>query len=174
MYLRLGFQNRSHIDVQLLKEDCTLENLLEEDDIVQEARSQNSKLVDFLLKDENLTKLINYVAVEYKYVPEEKKETQEDVFSDEDEQEVEITKLMHKYPQICCDIISSNIDSLHDAIVNNSDYMKKIFSYLKEEHVQQTFLLNWVKLLTSLQEKRPTQVKKKKKKKQFFLPKLLV
>jgi serine/threonine-protein phosphatase 6 regulatory subunit 3 len=156
MYLRLGFQNRSHIDVQLLKEDCTLENLLEEDDIVQEARAQNSKLIDFILKDENVTKLINYVSVEYKVKIPEGKEGP-DVFSDDEE--VEITKKIHKFPQICCDIVCSGVDSLYDLIVNDETYLKAIFSYLKEEHVHQSFLLNWVKLVTNLQEKRPVQVR---------------
>jgi len=36
----------SAIDTMLTKEDCTLGEILDEDDVLQETKSQNRKLVD--------------------------------------------------------------------------------------------------------------------------------
>lgn len=150
MYLRLGFQNRSHIEVQLSKEDCTLEDLLEEDDVVQEAKSQNSKLINFLSTKETLTKIAQYVSNEQKL-----KE------KNEEEEETQYTKAVHKYPQICCDILCSDSDILYDAVVSEDKIMTIIFSYLSTtEHVYSNFLSNWLKLVTRLFEKRPKEVLK--------------
>lgn len=66
MLFRLGLQSRSPIDTLLEKETCTLEEILDEDDVLQEAKAHNSKLVAFLAKVENATKLIEYLTVDIK------------------------------------------------------------------------------------------------------------
>lgn len=45
MFWRFGF-NSSTLDTLLDKEDVTLEEVLEEEDLLQEAKSMNPKLVD--------------------------------------------------------------------------------------------------------------------------------
>jgi serine/threonine-protein phosphatase 6 regulatory subunit 3 len=45
MFWRFGFHN-SAIDSLLEREDVTLEEVMEEDDLLQEAKSMNQKLVD--------------------------------------------------------------------------------------------------------------------------------
>jgi len=45
MFWRFGF-NSSTLDTLLDKEDVTLEEVLEEEDLLQEAKSMNSKLVE--------------------------------------------------------------------------------------------------------------------------------
>ncbi len=46
MLYRLGFQNRSAIETLIEKEGTTLENVLDEDDILQEVKAHNSKLIE--------------------------------------------------------------------------------------------------------------------------------
>lgn len=46
MFWRFGFQNPSAIDTLLDREDIELEDILEEEDLLQEAKSHNQKLVD--------------------------------------------------------------------------------------------------------------------------------
>lgn len=46
MFWRFGFNNVSTIDSVLEKEDVTLEEVLMDQDIIQEAKSQNPKLLE--------------------------------------------------------------------------------------------------------------------------------
>ena len=46
MFWRFGFHNPSAIDTLLDREDIELEDILEEEDLLQEAKSHNQKLVD--------------------------------------------------------------------------------------------------------------------------------
>eukprot|EP01051_Picozoa_sp_SAG22_P020910 SAG22_NODE_4407_length_1279_cov_22.813559_2_plen_81_part_00 len=59
-----GFNTVSPVDTLLGKEDVTLIELLDEDDLIQECKSLNNKLVDFLAKGENVQKLVDYIVVE--------------------------------------------------------------------------------------------------------------
>lgn len=46
MFWRFGFNNPSAIDGLLEQEDVTLEEILCDQDIIQEAKSQNPKLIE--------------------------------------------------------------------------------------------------------------------------------
>ncbi|KAJ4859580.1 SIT4 phosphatase-associated protein domain-containing protein [Trichoderma breve] len=55
-----GYANISTIDTILDKPDFTLEELLEEADLIQELKQHNSKLIEFLREDKVLEKLLEY------------------------------------------------------------------------------------------------------------------
>lgn len=59
-----GYASISTIDTVLDKPDVTVEDLLEESDLIQELKQQNSKLVEFLRDEPVLKKLLNYVTAE--------------------------------------------------------------------------------------------------------------
>lgn len=61
MFWRFGFHSASAIDGLLDREGVTLEDLFEEEEIIQEVKSHNSKLVDFLCKPEILAQLVSYI-----------------------------------------------------------------------------------------------------------------
>ena len=46
MFWRIGFHNPSAIDSLLERQDVSLEDLLDEDDLLQECKAQNSKLIE--------------------------------------------------------------------------------------------------------------------------------
>lgn len=46
MFWRFGFQNASAIDALLDKEDVTLEEILDDDDLLQECKAHNTKLIE--------------------------------------------------------------------------------------------------------------------------------
>lgn len=50
--------NQKKIHQMLNKEDCKLEDLLAEEDTISECKSQNPKLLEFICRKENLSKLI--------------------------------------------------------------------------------------------------------------------
>jgi hypothetical protein len=64
MFWRLGFGHASPIETILDSEEFTLQQLLDEDDLIQECKQLNKKLIDFLALPEQVEALINYVVSE--------------------------------------------------------------------------------------------------------------
>jgi SIT4-associating protein SAP185/190 len=68
-----GYASISTLDSILDKPDVTIEELLDESDLIQELKQQNSKLVEFLRDEPVLKKLLDYVTAEEEAeVPKEK------------------------------------------------------------------------------------------------------
>ncbi|KAK5114401.1 hypothetical protein LTR85_010223 [Meristemomyces frigidus] len=59
-----GYANISSLDTILDKPDVTVEELLDESDLIQELKQQNSKLIEFLRDEPVLKKLLNYVVAD--------------------------------------------------------------------------------------------------------------
>ncbi|GAA5816624.1 hypothetical protein MFLAVUS_010154 [Mucor flavus] len=108
MFWRFGFNN-STLDTLLDKEDVTLEEVMEEEDLLQEAKSLNPKLVEFLSKPEHIKCLLNYITA-----------------TDLDE-----TKRF-KYPFLASEIIACEIQQIIDAIVieHKEELLVHFWSYL--------------------------------------------
>ena len=58
---RFGFHNASAIDSLLDKEDVSLEAILDEDDLLQECKAQNTRLIDYFSRVNVLQRLLGYV-----------------------------------------------------------------------------------------------------------------
>src|SRR3954469_5406868 len=56
-----GYANVSAIDTILDKPDVTLEELLDESDLIQELKQHNTKLIEYLREDKILERLLEYV-----------------------------------------------------------------------------------------------------------------
>ncbi|ORX52405.1 SAPS-domain-containing protein [Hesseltinella vesiculosa] len=61
MFWRFGFHNPSAVDTLLEREDVTLEEILEEEELLQEAKSHNQKLINFLCQPAICEKLLYYI-----------------------------------------------------------------------------------------------------------------
>ncbi|KAF5369199.1 hypothetical protein D9615_009978 [Tricholomella constricta] len=61
MFWRFGFHNASAIDSLLDKEDVALEAILDEDDLLQECKAQNTRLIDYFQRVDVLQRLFAYV-----------------------------------------------------------------------------------------------------------------
>ena len=48
----------------LNRDNCSLEELLEEDEVIQECKNMNTKLINFLSNSSKLKQLINYIIIE--------------------------------------------------------------------------------------------------------------
>ncbi|KAL0576562.1 sporulation-induced protein [Marasmius crinis-equi] len=58
---RFGFHNASTIDSLLNKEDVSLEAILDQDDLLQECKAQNTRLIDYFQRVDVLQRLFGYV-----------------------------------------------------------------------------------------------------------------
>ena len=75
-FIRFGYQNTSAIDTLLDKDEISLEAILDEDELLQECKAQNTRLIDYFQRRDVLQRLFGYVIgtiegegdAKYKYV----------------------------------------------------------------------------------------------------------
>ncbi|KAK3376504.1 SIT4 phosphatase-associated protein-domain-containing protein [Lasiosphaeria ovina] len=144
-----GYANVSTIDNILEKDNFTLEDLLEESDLIQELKSHNSKLVEYLRDQKVLEKLLEYVVaprLEPVAVP--------DTNEDDDEgkgkglslpfsrpratsraadngNEEEVEKKRNKYAFIAAEILSSDNWSIYEALMESRSLLRDFWRFLK-------------------------------------------
>ncbi|KAL7315954.1 sporulation-induced protein [Mucor circinelloides] len=137
MFWRFGFTNPSAIDGLLDQPDTTLEQILADQDIIQEAKSQNPKLIEFLSKKDTLSELI-------------------DLFYTLDREK-------QRLPLIACEILACEIPRLVDAIVlDHQDLLLKFWNFLKKPYsVDASYSLQaayFSKIITIFLTKRTTDM----------------
>ncbi|KAF2104307.1 SAPS-domain-containing protein [Rhizodiscina lignyota] len=154
-----GYANISTLDTILDKPDVTVEELLEESDLIQELKQQNAKLIEFLRGDSVVEKLLHYVvapkteeiAEEYndeELEVKERKGSALDTFfgkarsrsrskslskneGNEDEESKEEKQRM-KYAYVACEILSSEVWSISEAVLENREALRKFWAYMKQ------------------------------------------
>ncbi|XP_020629385.1 serine/threonine-protein phosphatase 6 regulatory subunit 3-A-like [Orbicella faveolata] len=113
MFWKFDLHPSSAIDTMLTREDCTLSEILDEDDVLQETKSQNRKLVDFFIRPEILEELVNLVL----QPPDESKEE----------------CLKYKHPNMACEVLTADVYAIIDKLTNNEDLLNKIWSFMESE-----------------------------------------
>lgn len=103
----------SHMDTLLDKEDLTLQEVLDEEEVLQECKTQNKRLIDFLTTDANIEELVNYI-------------TQEPL--DETDE-----KLRYKYPNIACELLTSDVNPITDKLAGDVALMNKVYSFIEND-----------------------------------------
>ncbi|KAF9439039.1 hypothetical protein BGZ76_001015 [Entomortierella beljakovae] len=107
MYWRFGHQNGSVIDQLLENTTVSLEELLEQDDLIQECKSQNPKLIEYLRDPSVLQQLLGYI-------------TSDDL---ED-------RARFKYPFIACEIIACEVWGIYESVFSNIEMLVKFWEFL--------------------------------------------
>lgn len=64
MFWKFDLHTTSHVDTLLEKENVTLTELMDEEDVLQECKAQNRKLIDFLVRPQSMDDLVGYVTQE--------------------------------------------------------------------------------------------------------------
>lgn len=59
---RFGFQGTSTLDALLDKTDVPLEAILDDDDLLQECKAQNTRLIDLFRREDVVQRLLSYVS----------------------------------------------------------------------------------------------------------------
>ena len=145
-----GYANISTIDTILDKPDVTLEELLDESDLIQELKQHNTKLIEFLREDKILERLLEYVVapkletvVVEEPEPAAAEEKEEDFESkgkgrsfsqsrgpaedDEDEKE----KKRNRYAYVAAEVLSSDNWSICESLIENQPLLRKFWDFLK-------------------------------------------
>lgn len=145
-----GYANISTIDTILDKPDFTLEELLDESDLIQELKQHNSKLIEYLRDDEILEKLLDYVVAPKLEVfetpddhsddeskgknrllpfsrPRASSRTTDATDNDEEEQE----KRRNRYALVACEVLSSDTWSIYEALTEKRDLIRSFWKFLE-------------------------------------------
>ncbi|KAJ9654050.1 sporulation-induced protein [Neophaeococcomyces mojaviensis] len=127
-----GYSNVSTIDTLLDKQTTTLEELLEEQDLIQELKSHHTKLIEFLRDDERLHTLLRYVVAPGPNVEEDELREgngEEEIKFDEEQEKAEKKRL--KYAFVACEILSCETWSITEALMSNTDFLKEFWDFLR-------------------------------------------
>lgn len=149
-----GYAQLSSLDSILDKPDVTVEELLDESDLIQELKQQNSKLIEYLRDEKVLERLLRYViAPKPLDSPEETGDpvgepgkAKEGFFDkvtgrarssstrsepSEGEESKEEKQRM-KYAYVSCEILSSEVWSISEAVLENQESLRQFWNYIKQ------------------------------------------
>ncbi|XP_046681494.1 serine/threonine-protein phosphatase 6 regulatory subunit 3 isoform X2 [Homalodisca vitripennis] len=113
MFWNYNQSSSPQIDNVFCKEDLTLQELLDQENILQELKSQNKKLIDFLIKPEVLSELVTLITTE----------PVEDIPQSE----------RYKHPNIACELLTTDIPSLTENLARDPTLLSKLYSFLESE-----------------------------------------
>uniref|UniRef100_A0A672QWD2 Serine/threonine-protein phosphatase 6 regulatory subunit 2-like n=1 Tax=Sinocyclocheilus grahami TaxID=75366 RepID=A0A672QWD2_SINGR len=113
MFWKFDLNNTSHIDQLLDREGVTLRELMEEEDVLQECKAQNRKLLLFLSKDHCMQELVTLITEEPPADLEE--------------------KTRFKFPNIACELLTSDVALINDKLGGDESLLEKLYHFLEQE-----------------------------------------
>ena len=144
-----GYANISTIDTLLDKPDTTLEDLLDESDLIQELKAHNTKLIEFLRDEDRLKKLLKYVVAPGPPLDEDSDDFHEPQSSDgkskgkgislktspgsakDEEEQEKAEKQRLKYAYTACEVLSSETWSILEALMSNVSHLTEFWDFLR-------------------------------------------
>ncbi|KAJ7296962.1 hypothetical protein O6H91_03G067900 [Diphasiastrum complanatum] len=124
MFWRMaGLSTTSPVESVLDKEVYTLEELLDEEDIIQECKATNGRLINYLQGRLQVHQMIHYVI-------DEPPEGADD-------------KRTFKFPFISCEIFTCEIEAILKTVVEDEELMDLIFSFLDANRPHGTLLAGY-------------------------------
>ncbi|XP_065865021.1 uncharacterized protein [Euphorbia lathyris] len=123
MFWKLTALSASPVESVLDKENFTLEELLDEEEIIQECKALNSRLINFLRDRAQVEQLLRYII----------EESPEDAES----------KRAFKFPFIACEIFTCEIDVILKTLVEEEELMDLLFSFLEPNRPHSALLAGY-------------------------------
>ncbi|CAH9134669.1 unnamed protein product [Cuscuta epithymum] len=124
MFWRMaGLSTASPVEAILDKETFTLEELLDEDEIIQECKALNGRLINYLRERPQVEQLVRYIV--------------EDAAEDAEK------KRTFKFPFIACEIFTCEVDIILKALVDDEELMNLLFSFLEPGRPHSTLLAGY-------------------------------
>ncbi|XP_072528647.1 serine/threonine-protein phosphatase 6 regulatory subunit 2a isoform X2 [Salminus brasiliensis] len=113
MFWKFDLHTTSHIDQLLDREDVTLRELMEEEDVLQECKAQNRRLLLFLSQEHCMQELVNLIT--------------EEPSSDLEE------KTRFKFPNIACELLTSDVSLINDKLGGDESLLEKLYGFLEQD-----------------------------------------
>lgn len=118
-----GLSTASPVESLLDKDGFTLEELLDEDELIQECKSLNARLINFLRGKSQIQQLIKYVV--------------------EEPSEGSDNKRAFKFPFIACEIFTCEIEVIIKTMVEDDEMMGLLFSFLDPDRPHGTLIAGY-------------------------------
>ncbi|XP_045614542.1 serine/threonine-protein phosphatase 6 regulatory subunit 3 isoform X2 [Procambarus clarkii] len=139
MFWKYNFGSSVQIETLLQKEDVTLSELMDEDELLQECKAQNRKLIDFLTRAEILDELVCLVVNE----PAMDGELQ----------------MRFKYANLAAELLTADVPAIIDKLVASTNLLDILYKFLKKEKPLNPLLASFFsKVLGMLVQRRSEQV----------------
>ncbi|KAG9755558.1 SAPS-domain-containing protein, partial [Aureobasidium melanogenum] len=154
-----GYANISSIDSILEKPNVSLDELLDESDLIQELKQNNSKLIEFLREESTLQTLLEYVVADNPPHSDKassttredepdrsspisffkksasrsrsksvnKSDTPGDAEGDDEDKGEALRK---KYAYVACEVLSSDVWSITEAVLEYQNYLREFWHYV--------------------------------------------
>ncbi|CAO2601267.1 Serine/threonine-protein phosphatase 6 regulatory subunit 2 [Lemmus lemmus] len=154
MFWKFDLNTTSHVDKLLDKEHVTLQELMDEDDILQECKAQNQKLLDFLCRQQCMEELVNLI-------------TQDPPLDMEE-------KVRFKYPNTACELLTCDVPQISDRLGEDESLLNLLYDFLDQEPPLNPLLASFFsKTIGNLIARKTEQVIMFLKKKEKFISLML-
>ncbi|XP_033328291.2 phosphatase 6 regulatory subunit 1-like protein fmt [Megalopta genalis] len=110
MFWAKNYVSSPNMEALLDKEDVTLYEVMDEDDILIECKSQNKKLVEYLTRCDVMEELITLTT----------KEPSTDIEE----------RSRYKYPSLACELLTCDISALNEKLAGNEALLAKLYSFI--------------------------------------------
>ncbi|XP_068163273.1 serine/threonine-protein phosphatase 6 regulatory subunit 2a isoform X1 [Antennarius striatus] len=150
MFWKFDLHTTSHIDQLLDREDVTLRELMEEDDVLQECKAQNRRLLLFLSQDHCMQELVSLITTEPPADLEERSR--------------------FKFPNIACELLTSDVSIINDKLGADESLLEMLYHFLEQDPPLNPLLASFFsKTIGNLIARKTEQVITFLKKKEGFI-----
>uniref|UniRef100_A0AAQ4PQZ4 Protein phosphatase 6 regulatory subunit 2 n=1 Tax=Gasterosteus aculeatus aculeatus TaxID=481459 RepID=A0AAQ4PQZ4_GASAC len=150
MFWKFDLHTTSHIDQLLDRDDVTLRELMEEDDVLQECKAQNRRLLLFLSQDQCMQELVNLITTEPPTDLEE--------------------RMRFKFPNIACELLTSDVPIINDKLGADESLLEVLYHFLEQDPPLNPLLASFFsKTIGNLIARKTEQVISFLKKKEGFI-----
>ncbi|XP_049930231.1 serine/threonine-protein phosphatase 6 regulatory subunit 2 isoform X1 [Epinephelus moara] len=112
MFWKFDLHTSSHLEALLDKEDVTLTELMDEEDVLQECKAQNRRLLLFLCQDQCMQDLVRMISTEPPAGVEETKR--------------------FKYANIACELLTCDVGVINDKLGNEEPLLETLYAFLEQ------------------------------------------
>ncbi|KAG7259536.1 hypothetical protein CRUP_007617 [Coryphaenoides rupestris] len=112
MFWKFDLHASSHLEALLEREDVTLTELMDEEDVLQECKAQNRRLLFFLSQDHCMQELLRLITTVPPTGVEEMKR--------------------FKYPNIACELLTSDVGVINDKLGNEEPLLDTLYGFLEQ------------------------------------------
>ncbi|XP_064139344.1 serine/threonine-protein phosphatase 6 regulatory subunit 2 isoform X12 [Loxodonta africana] len=128
MFWKFDLNTTSHVDKLLDKEDVTLQELMDEDDLLQECKAQNRKLLDFLCRQQCMEELVSLITQDPPLDMEEKVRFKYVLLP------CQLLGLCpFRYPNTACELLTSDVPQINDKLGGDETLLNLLYDFLDHE-----------------------------------------